>query len=445
MIKAFRGGRAALLLLPMLLASACAARYERETHAELRAVARRLSRLDETRAPAPDGSLASYVRYAAAESPALRAAYDRWRAAALRIDPARRPPDPTVMYGFYFGPNMHRASVAQELPWPSRLGAAADAQSMRALAAQRRFEAQLLALRMEVARAYWRLWEVRASRAVQGEQLALLAALSEGVRGRVEVGQATLADVAQIDLSRSRLEDADLRLGEEERAAEAALRAAIGAPAASAMPTADAAPEPALPAEETAALAADAREHPYVRAFLAMAEASGAEARAAEAERFPRLRVSVEAMIDHDRASGAQSPMEGVIAGVGFSVPIWQDAYAGAQRAAEADADAGRAEARAAEDAAVAELEQALSSVLGSHRRVRLYEGTLLPQARSAYESVIGAYAAGRGSIAQTSLAQRDLLELALGLVRARAEHGVAWARLERAVGRAVERQVAHD
>ncbi|MCZ7681717.1 MAG: TolC family protein [Sandaracinaceae bacterium] len=316
---------------------------------------------------------------------------------------------------------------------------------MRALAAQRRFEAQLLALRMEVARAYWRLWEVRASRAVQGEQLALLAALSEGVRGRVEVGQATLADVAQIDLSRSRLEDADLRLVEEERAAEAALRAAIGAPAASATPTAEAAPEPALPAEDTAALAADAREHPYVRAFLALAEASGAEARAAEAERFPRLRLSVEAMIGHDRASGAQSPMEGVIAGVGLTVPLWQDAYAGAQRAAEADADAGRAEARAAEDAAVAELEQALSSVLGSHRRVRLYERTLLPQARSAYESVIGAYAAGRGSIAQTSLAQRDLLELALGLVRARAEHGVAWARLERAVGRAVERQVAHD
>lgn len=445
MIHTRLGGGVALLLISASLSSACAARYERETHADLRAAARRISSLDETRAPLPDGSLASYVRYAAAESPGLRAAYDRWRAAALRIDPARRPPDPTVMYGFYFGPNMHRASVSQELPWPARLGAAADAQSMRALAAQRRFEAQLLAVRMEVARAYWRLWEVRASRSVQREQQALLGALSEAVRGRVEVGQATLADLAQIDLARSRLDDADQRLAEEERAREAALRAVIGAPAGAAMATTEAPPEPVLPAEDTAALAAEAREHPYVRAFLAMSEASGAEARAVEAERFPRLRVSVEAMIDHERGSGAQSPMEGVIASVGLSIPLWQDAYASAQRAAEADADADRADAQAAGDAAVAELEQALSSVRDSHRRTRLYEGTLLPQAQSAYESVIGAYVTGRGSIAQTSLAQRDLLELALELVRARAEHGAAWARLDRAVGRAVRRGPAHD
>jgi hypothetical protein len=35
-------------------------------------------------------------------------------------------------------------------------------------------------------------------------------------------------------------------------------------------------------------------------------------------------------------------------------------------------------------------------------------------------------------------MAQNDLLELELGLVRARAEHGIAWAKLESIVGRPV-------
>src|SRR5690606_14644794 len=108
--------------------------------------------LDETDAPAPDGSLGSYVRYAVTESPALRASLERWRAAALRIEPARRLPDPMVSYGFYalpvqtrVGPQRHRLSVRQDVPWPTKLTAAANAQSLRARAAQRRFEAQALA------------------------------------------------------------------------------------------------------------------------------------------------------------------------------------------------------------------------------------------------------------------------------------------------------------
>jgi len=78
-------------------------------------------------------------------------------------------------------------------------------------------------------------------------------------------------------------------------------------------------------------------------------------------------------------------------------------------------------------------------SIRDAHRRLRLYRDTLIPQAQSAYESVIGSYAVGRSGVAAALLAQRDLLELAVALVRARADHGVAWARLERVVGRPVE------
>ncbi|MCB9598559.1 MAG: TolC family protein, partial [Sandaracinaceae bacterium] len=133
---------------------------------------------------------------------------------------------------------------------------------------------------------------------------------------------------------------------------------------------------------------------------------------------------------------------DALIASLAVSVPLWQEAYDDAQRGAEADAAAERAAGESARDAALAELAAALSAVRDSHRRARLYEGTLLPQAQSAFESVIGAYTAGRSGVAAVLLAQRDLLELAAGLELARAEHGEAWARLERVVGRRVERAV---
>jgi hypothetical protein len=41
--------------------------------------------------------------------------------------------------------------------------------------------------------------------------------------------------------------------------------------------------------------------------------------------------------------------------------------------------------------------------------------------------------------VAQTLLAQKDLLELSAGLEQARADYAMAWARLERVVGRPVE------
>lgn len=430
-----------------ILLGGCTATYEAALHRDLREAEARLVAREE---PTPDfdGSLEAYVRYASARSPMLRASLERWRSATHSIAPSRQLPEPMVTYGFYFGPNMHRVMVEQELPWPTRLTRAADAQSARALAAQRRFEAEALELRMRVASAYWRLWSIRARREIDREQLELLGTLAEAMRARMAVGQAALADLAPIELGRSRLDDALRGLDEQERAAEAALRAALGAPRAIAVPTVADVPPPALPSEAPDALAESVSSHPYLASFLLMAEASEADAAAMEGERFPSLRFGVEGMFDNDRSGGmhGQSPMEGVIASVGVSVPLWQDAYAERQRAMRAEGEAERAEGQAAQDAAQAELEAALAMLRDSHRRVRFYETTLIPQAQAAYESIVGRLVTGEGELGAALMAQRDLLELRTMGIEARAEHGEAWARLERVVGRPVRiEEVGHE
>lgn len=444
----------ALLTCFALSLGGCAARYEESLHRDLSAARARIAAPGETRAPAPDGSLESYVVYAMAQSPGLLASYERWRAASLRISSARRLPEPMVMYAFYalpvqtrVGPQRHRVSAEQSFPWPTRLTAAADAQSARARAGQRRFEAQALALARQVADAWWALWFVRHARDVEREQREILDGLSESLRARVETSQSGFADLAQVDLTRSRIDDRIAELGEGERSGEAALRGVLGAPAGLALPTAAEVSGVALPDETTETLMEAVCAHPYLLAFELMAEANESQAAAFEADRFPRFTLGVD-WIETGPAqmAGVQgSGDDALTVRVGLSIPLWQESYDDMQRSAEAEAAASRADRDRAEDAALAELEQALSDVRDSHRRVRLYRDTLIPQAQTTYESVMGGYAVGRATVAATLLAQRDLLELALGLMRSRAEHGRGWARLERVVGRRVEARQGTD
>ncbi|MBX3270588.1 MAG: TolC family protein [Sandaracinaceae bacterium] len=433
-----RPGSLGAALLAIGLFAGCAARYETSVRHDLARAAPR-SRGAEA-APAPrDGRLESYVTLALAASPELRERYARWRAETLRIAPARALPDPMIGYAFFALPldvQRHRLMASQSFPWPTRLTAAADAQSARAAAAQLRFEARALDVAARVADAWWRLWLVERVARVWREQLELLGGLAESLRARLEASEATLAELARVELSRARLADAIDGLDEQAQAARAALRAAVGGE----LPEdARAEGEPALglPAESAAALADAVRAHPFLRSFERLAEAGDDAARAAEGARFPSFTVGVE-WTDGMPMPGNTDPMLGLQ--VALTIPLWQEAYDDAQRAAEADAEAERAAGASAELDALAELAAALSEVRDADRRARVTERTLLPQAQSAFESVIGAYTVGRASVADLQLAQRELLELAVELERARAEHGRAWARLERVVGRRVAR-----
>ena len=80
------------------------------------------------------------------------------------------------------------------------------------------------------------------------------------------------------------------------------------------------------------------------------------------------------------------------------------------------------------------------AEIENTHRRIALYETTLIPQARMALESVIGAYATNRSNSVAVLLAQQTLLDLQIDLARTAADHQVAWAALESQVGREVKR-----
>lgn len=391
--------------------------------------------------------LGGYVAWALAHSPAVRAAHARWEAQVLRISRAHRLPEPVVGFGVFVravetrvGPQRAKLGVQQAIPWLGKLSAASDAAAAQARASQAVLDARMLEVGAQVQQGYWKLWELRHTRAIHREHLEVIRGLSETVRARIATGAASLADQQQVDLTAARLQDGIDSMDEAERAAAARLRAVIGLPSGQALPTPAAPPALAMPRAELAALEALLGAHPSLGALEHAARAHDARARAEGAEGLPDFTVGADWILTGEVAvpGAPERGKDAVMASVGVRVPLWQGSYDDAAAAARADALALRAQRQAAVDQATAELHSAHAAARDTARRAQLYAETLLPQADSSYASVLGAYTTGRGTVAQTLLAQRDLLELRVELARARAAHANAWARLQHVVGRAL-------
>lgn len=441
------GTASGVLLSALLMAFGCTSHWERGTFGDLGHVE---SSLGGDAPPVLEGSdLEHYVAFARLNSPELRAAFERWRAQAFRISRARRLPDPTISYSYFarsvetrVGPQQHRISVRQSFPWPTKLTAGADAAALRARAQQRQFEARALALEAEVAEHYWMLWSVRRVREVRAEQLELYQHLSEIVRGRLEAGTATLAEIQQIELARSRVQDAVEALDEQEAAASAALVGVLGAPPGTETPTSRAPPSIGLPAEDNERLRAAVEAHPAVQIFVELASASDAMAESVRGARFPSFTLGLD-WIQTGNAIAPNTPGDGndpVVLSLGLSVPLWQGSYADEVRAERAQADSFRADTRASQDRRVAQLESRLAMVRDAVRQYRLYRDRLRPQALTLHESVVSAYTVGRASVADLLMAERDLLEIRESEIRAAAVYATEWARVEALAGRPVQR-----
>ena len=195
--------------------------------------------------------------------------------------------------------------------------------------------------------------------------------------------------------------------------------------------------------EDDASLVAAALSHPQLAALGLSADAAAERARATTADRLPSLTLGADyvAVGPAPLPNVPDSGKDAIVASVGLSVPLWQRATTHDIAAMQATADASRAAQRGAGDRTVADLAAATAAVRDSGRRATVVSQLLLPQANAAYASILGNYAAGRSQIAQTLLAQQELLDLGLELAVARADHQRAWARLSRMCGREIDRR----
>lgn len=399
--------------------------------------------------------LSEFIAHALRESPQLASEFENYRAEVHAISAHRRLPNPVLSFGYYLrsvetrvGPQQARVGLSFSFPWPSKLIAGTDAASAQARAAEQRFNALALDVAANVQTAYWQLWRVRKARLIHKEHLSLIESLAESVLARVATSQTNLAEQQQIGLSAARLEDEILGMNQEERSAEASLRAATSLAPDTPLATCTE-PQHALPpAELEKELRQSLAQHPLLDALEERALAADATVRMKAAARLPSFTVGADWILtgDPDGTNPPDSGKDAVVLGGGIQIPLWQGSYGDDVKAAKARAKSARYRKRAQLDRAEAALTAVYSRTVDEARRVFFYQSTLIPQADAAYDSVLGAYTTGEATVAQTLLAQKDVLEIHVQVIEARATHASAWAQLENIVGREVRASatVAH-
>lgn len=398
-----------------------------------------------------DHTLAACLIYAMRHNPELEAAFEDWRSAVYAIADQREMPDLSIEYSTFIrrvetrvGPQRHRFRLRQVIPWPAKRRFKASAAKAAAEASERKFDAEMSRIRQHVAQAYWRVWQVQRTRALQRLQRQLLAEISLATRALVELGNAPVGALMQIDLELSRRDDAIAHLDAEDQIAIANLKMAMGAPPDLLIQIASEPPPIGLPLETVEELRALAKRHPRVEQHAAMAQASDGRARAERARGLPDFALGLE-YIETGRARQSDVPDSGkdpVMLTLSMTLPVWRGQYRNAERTARARAAAHRARGRQAENISIADIETSLSRMRHSTHRETLYQHTLIPQAEATLSAYLGSYRTGDATLIQVLTAQQRVLDVRLARIRIRTIHATARAQLEHAIGRPIS---VHD
>jgi hypothetical protein len=188
-------------------------------------------------------ALAEYLRYAALQNAALKAAFEDWKAALEQIPQAKALPDPRFTYGYFIeevetrvGPQRQRFNLTQTFPWFGTIAARTDAAAAAAQAAYLRYEARKLSLFNEVKNAFYEYVYLASAIDIAKENLVLLRHFEEVARAKYIAATAQHPDVIRAQVAVAKLEDRLKSLQELRGPIVARLNAALNRPTQAALP-----------------------------------------------------------------------------------------------------------------------------------------------------------------------------------------------------------------
>ncbi len=431
---------------------------------------------------AGNDELRGYLIEAAENSPVLQQRYAEWRAALARIPQATALDDPEVSYTQFIQSDEARFGIAvmQAFPWFGTLRKRGDMAAREADAALARLYATRNRIFQEVKEAYFDYAFLGQSIETTEAQAAVLTDMEQNVGTRYSVGLASEADLLRVQIEQSQLEDRYNALLQQRPVRAAALTVALGREVDIEVPWPQEADLPPAPPPAPVVLARLRLASPILEEMDRLIEGQEEAVALARLAGYPRFTVGLEyldmkspdsmppewpymtgvdlgrgilgrdAGMIRDAQSGAISSIladelmpgmdsmkDDIMLTVGLSVPIWR-----------AKVRAGIAEAKALQDAAVAEKRSrtlnldlearaAVFEMKDAQRRYNLYTDVLIPRARQTFDSLQSKYALGEPSATFLDVlaSVQVVLEYELEQLRARRDLQIGAARLERIMG----------
>jgi outer membrane protein TolC len=161
-------------------------------------------------------TLDDYFKIAAENNPGLQAMYKDYEAALQKVPQVNTLPDPTFSFGYFIapvetrvGPQQAKFSLTQMFPWFGTLKVHGD---VAALLAESKFQSFIDArnnLYLQVASAYYPLYELKEWIRIEQANLNILESYKTIANQNFKNGKGTLVDVLRVDIM---LKDAQINL-----------------------------------------------------------------------------------------------------------------------------------------------------------------------------------------------------------------------------------------
>jgi outer membrane protein, heavy metal efflux system len=396
-----------------------------------------------------DQQLAAYIKEAVDKNPSVRASFARYRASLQKIPQVTALPDPMLNLTPFIrspetrvGPQNFGVSLSQKLPWFGKLSEKGKVALKEAEYQARLHEADKANIARQVKLAYFDLAYVDQTVAITREEIDLLTGFERLAAARYSQGVGLQQGVVKLQLEITRLQNRMEQLRSRRVDAEAAINTLMDRPPIQRLPRAVNAERPRV-ALNPQALTEQARKlSPEMQAAFDQIEKQEKRVHAARKEYWPDFTLGV----GYVNVTGRNDPQGRLVpppdngkdvwnVSVGVNLPIGRRRRDAAVLEATEAMIASKHTYRGRQnsiEAAIRTLSFRLETI---EDQVKLFEGTLLPQAEQALRASEAAYSTGAVSVLDLLDSQRMLLDIRLGLASLNADYMKALANLERAVG----------
>lgn len=384
------------------------------------------------RSPLDAEDVASLARDRRAEIMAARA---KARAAAQRAASVSALDEPTVSFSLDHVPfNMMGVDGNITLEQSFPLSRIRGNRERAALAGAKRdladAERVVLDVELDALQAFWMLAQMRAAADIVKQQHALAKQLESAALARYSANTGTQGDVLRAQTEVARLAAEVRAVAAEVRAAEVMLNTSLARDPAASIPVLDVTvSDRDPPASDIVASAT--KNRPELRAGRAEIEQAEAEVRVMRSMYSPMAMVRTGPA--YTMAEG-----EGWMVMVGISIPLWRGKLRAGVAEADAMVDMATADFDAMRRMAEGEARSARENVIAARERYVALRDDILPRAEQAIAPTLASYSSGQVPLVSVVEAAQALWMAQRDLVVARAQLGIAWARLRRATGQEV-------
>jgi outer membrane protein, heavy metal efflux system len=401
---------------------------------------------DDRSAPPPikaDTGLPELIEYAALNNAGLKSAYQQWQAALLKIPQVRALPDPKLSYGYFLrsvetrvGPQNHKVGIAQVFPWFGKLELRGERAAREAEIAFQLLEAKRQQLSFVIRDGYHEYAYLHRAIQIVEENISQLKQL-EGVAQVKFKGGGTYLGVIKAQVELGKLTDRKATLVDLLDPTRARLNASLSRDSDAFLPKPKVTPAPALETDEAKLLAHLADFNPNLKGIAAGIAREAKSVEIAKKNFYPDVTLGVDYIQTGDAiaAGTAGNSKDPIVAMFSINIPLWRNKLRAGVKEAEAREQAAIARRVDVNHQLAANLKFALFGYRDAERKISLYRGNLVPQAKSALTIALKSYENGNADFLETVDAQRLLFEFQLQAERSAADREQRLAEIDLILG----------